>query len=347
VRGNSTISATGVTGSSEHNARISSNVGTHDLDVLNSTFSNNSTTLGGMGLQITGGGPATVNADVTNNLIEANRDVGFQVSTNAGGAGAMNVNFNSNDVLGGNAGAVSGQPGVIISSGDSEDLRARVFDNDISGSLGSALIAGPTTNSTTLASHDVTIENNRIGTASAGSGGTISVFLQGNGAATTKMALASNTIQHWAQNALRVISGEKDLVTPGLNAAAAADFTVTGNTMQDGDASRTDTISLIAGVQSGAAAQSVCADIGGAGGLSNAFGGTHGVGGGDFDLQISERFAASLRFPGFAGDGSNQTDIENFIRSRNTGNPTVALIDNAISGGAACAAPALPPGVTP
>jgi hypothetical protein len=161
------------------------------------------------------------------------------------------------------------------------------------------------------------------------------------------MAITGNSIQHWQLNALRIDTAEKDVVTPSVNQPASSDFIVTGNNMANPDAGNLDTIQLNAGLQSAAAAQTVCTDIGGAGGLANAFGGTHGAGGGDFDLQISERFSASLRFPGFVGDGSNQTDIQNFIRGRNTGNPTVALIDNPISGGAACATPTLPPAITP
>jgi hypothetical protein len=164
------------------------------------------------------------------------------------------------------------------------------------------------------------------------------------------MAITSNNVRHWQINALRIDSGEKQTVNPagtGNNLAASADFTVTGNNFNSPDGGSADTSQINAGVQSAAAAQSVCVDLGGGGSLANALGGLHGAGAGDFDLQISERFAATLRFPGFSGDGNDQSVVQAFVRARNTGNPTVALIDNGISGGSACAAPASPPSVTP
>jgi len=347
VTGTSTISGTTVTGSGEHNAQIDSGTGTHNIDVINSTFSLNRSATGGDGLQITGANAATVNADVTGSTFTQSRDAGFRF-VNTTGSPAMNVNFVNNDVTGGHPNVVPGAPGVVIATGFGTDVRARVENNDILDSNGSALILNPIPNSTDAASFEAIANNNRIGDNDADSGSIsgIGLWVQANGSGDSKIAITNNTIRHWQQNAMRVQSGERLLGgDPSTNQPGTAHVTITGNTMSNPDPSSVDTISLIAGVQSGAAAQDVCFDLGGAGALSNAFGGQAGPG--TFDLKISERFAGNLWFPGFAGDGTNQSVIETFVRSRNTGNPTVALIDNGISGGAACSQPTSPPAVTP
>jgi hypothetical protein len=353
VTGNSVISGTTVSGSGYHNANLrNTSSGTADVDVIGSTFSAPQVATGSSGLLMTGGGSAELNADVTGSLFNASRDVGFLV-TSAPGAPQIDVNFLNNDIVGDPANAVPASPGLSVGTGDASDVRVLIQNNDIINSLGKGLVLNPIPNSTTAASFDATVTNNRIGSASAdsGSGTSNAVDITGAGSGVTRMAITNNTIQHWQINALRIDSGEKEVVNPvgsPTNSVGSADFVVQGNTMSSPDSGSADTMQINVGVQSGAAAQNVCADIGGSGGgLSNAFGGQHGVNGGDFDLQISERFQGNLRFPGFVGDGSVEADIQTFIRSRNTGNPTVALIDNAISGGASCATPSLPPAVTP
>jgi hypothetical protein len=236
---------------------------------------------------------------------------------------------------------------MVLAAGDGTDVRARIENNDIVDSRGSALILNPIPNSTDPASFDAIVNNNRIGDNDANSGSDegIALWVQANGSGDSKISITNNTIKHWQQNAMRVQSGEKITAVPATNQPGTAHVTITGNIVSNPDASSVDTISLIAGVQSAAAAQDVCFDIGGAGALSNAFGGQAGAG--TADLKISERFAGNLWFPGFVGDGTDQTVIQTFVRSRNTGNPTVTLVDNGISGGAACSQPTSPPAVTP
>jgi hypothetical protein len=229
-------------------------------------------------------------------------------------------------------------------------MKAKIQGNDIVGIRGKALALNPVPSSNSGSTFEVTVDQNSIGnnTADSGSQESNAIDITAAGAATTKISVTNNAIKHWQLNALRIDSAEKEVVSPigsGNNQVASSDFIISNNVISNPDAGSLDTMQLNVGLQSGAAAQNVCANIGGLG--SNAFGGTHGAGAGDFDLQISERFNGNLRFPGFAGDGGDQTAVQTFIRNQNTGSPTVALIDNAISGGAACSAPTDPPGVTP
>jgi hypothetical protein len=343
VSGTSTISGTTISGSATHNARIVSTVGTHNIDVTGSTFSAPSIVTGSTGLQITGGNSATVNADVTGSLMQSSRDAGFLV-TSSPGSPQMNVNFLSNDIVGQPVNAVPASPGMSITTGEGTDIKTLVQNNDIVHSRGKAVILNPVPASNTGSTYDVTFESNSIGNATADSGSTESnaIDITAAGAATTRIKVNNNTIRHYQINAIRIDSAEKDIANGALNQPASSDFIVTSNLMSN-PSPGADAMQINAGLQSAAAAQNVCADIGGAGGLANTFTSAKGGGASDFDLQISERFAGNLRFPGFVGDGANQTDIQNFIRSRNNGLPTVALIDNAISGGAACSAPAAPP----
>jgi hypothetical protein len=356
VTGTSTISGTTVSGSGNHNAHITSASGTSDYDVINSVFSAPAIATGTDGLQITGSGTATVSADVTGTLINAARDVGFHV-VSLGGSPTFNVNFLNNDIVGDPANAIPASQGLDILTGTSSHLKANIDNNDITFSLGKALVLNPAPDSTGTATFDATVNGNRIGNNSAdsGSGTSNTLEVDANGSATTKVAITNNTIKHWQLNALRIDSGEKLL---GPNLAASADITVTGNSISNPDTpGNLDTMQINVGLQSAATAQNVCADYGGpatppvigspTGSLVNAFGGQHGPGAGDFDLQISERFNGVLRFPGYGGASTDQTAIQTYIRGRNTGSPTVGLIDNGIDGGAACAQPTLPPVVTP
>jgi VCBS repeat-containing protein len=351
VTGTNTIDGTTVSGSGYHNAHFRTlSGGTQDLDVTNSTFSAPLVATGAIGVLITAGGATEVNADMTGSLITASRDAGFDV-TSAPGAPQIDVNFISNDIVGDPPNAVPASLGLTVGTGDGSDTRVLVQNNDIINSLGKGLVLNPAPDSTTSSTFDATANNNRIGNSSPDSGSATSnaVDLTGAGSGTTRMAITNNTIQHWGINALRIDSGEKQPVNPigsPTNAAASSDFTIYGNSVSNADAGSADTMQINAGAQSGAAAQSVCADYGGAGGLANAFL-SPATGAGNYDLQISERFAANLRFPGFVGDGTNEADIQTYIRSRNSGNPVIALIDNGISGGSACSTPNLPPAVTP
>jgi hypothetical protein len=347
VTGTSTISGTTVTGSGEHNAQLESTTGTHNIDVIGSTFSSNNTTSGGDGLQISGGNSATVNADVTGSTMQANRDAGIRVISSTGSP-TMNVNVVNNDTFGGHPNVVPGAPGVVFATGGGTDLRARVENNDFVDSRGSGLILNPLPESLDAASFEAVVNNNRIGDndPDSGSGDGIGLWVQSNGSGDNRYDITNNTIKHWQQNAMRLQAGERLTANAATNQPGTTHMRLYGNTMSNPDAGSVDTISLITGVQSAAAATDMCFDLGGSGGAqANAFGGQAGAG--TFDLKISERFAGNLWFPGFVGDGTNQTTIENHVRARNTGNPTVLLVDNGISGGAACSAANPPPAVTP
>jgi hypothetical protein len=331
VKGPSSITNSVVTANFESNAVVkNSTSGTLDLDVSASTFSASANNIG---LQILGAGTATMNVDVVGpNTFSGNRDSEFQLQSDGATTNAtMNLNFTGNTVTGNPAVSVAGQPGIYVSPGGNTQTKARIANNTVSGTKGTAIIAGSgatTAGSTT----NVTVENNTIGTTAAGSGSQQGdgIQLSGDGSGTKRVIAKNNDVQQWANKAIRILSGD---VGGGM-----VDFTVTGNNLHNGGASRTDTIALVAGRASVAAPESVCANVGGPGAEANTFGGTAGAG--SFDMTISARFATTLNLYQY----TTGSDEQAYIRSRNNGNPTVVNIDNPLTGtNTPCTQPTLPP----
>jgi len=333
VTGSSTVSGSTITGSAENNARIENNVaGTNTLAVSGSTFSSNSTTIGSHGLELRGGSAATINANVTSSTFSANRDNAFQLATSAGSP-TLNLHFNDNTVTGGNASMLSGQPGVVVAPSQGAQTKVEIDNNQVSGTIGRAIIVNPLPGSTSTAQFDATVTDNTVGngTAFSGSAQGEGVIIRPAGDGDSRIAVRNNLIRNYAQIGLWVRAQE------GSGGTGNADVTVTGNTLTAPSGSGFEGIF----VSSGAASSDnivLCADIGGAGALANTFDAA-GTGGVD-DLAFSKRFATDIRLPGFVTGG----DLQAHIRSRNNGLPTVANYDLPLTGQAgACAGPTLPP----
>jgi hypothetical protein len=217
----------------------------------------------------------------------------------------MSLTFGGNSVTGGNAGAVSGQPGIVVAPTASATTKVLLDNNTVSGTLGRAIIVNPLPASTSSAQLDATVTNNVVGTAAAGSGSSQAEALMaragGNGHA--RFRIANNTLQHFAQVGMWLRAQE------GSGGTGTADFTVTGNTVRNPDGSGFEGIYLSSGATA-ADNMTVCADL-----STNTFAGTGTAG--FTDLGVSKRFATTLRLPGYSG-GSLQT----YIQSRNPGGPT-------------------------
>jgi hypothetical protein len=333
VTGSSSITSTTVTGSAETNARIANDAGTSSLSVTGSTFSSNSTTLGTHGLEIRGDATATINAGVTGSTFSANRDNAFQLS-NGGGSPTMNLRFNGNTVTGGNASMLSGQPGIVVAPTAGAQTKVEIDDNQVSGTLGRAIVVNPLPGSTSSAQFDATVTDNTIGTGAAFSGSAQGegMVARGAGDGDSRFAIRNNLIRNYAQIGLWLRSQE------GSGGTGNADYTVTGNTISNPSGSGFEGIFVSSGAASGDN-MTVCADIGGAtAALENTFDAA-GTGGVD-DIAFSRRFLTDLRLPGYTTGG----DLTTYVRGRNNGTPTVANYDLALTGQpGACAQPALPP----
>jgi large repetitive protein len=332
VRGTAAITSSTISGSAEDNVRWENDGGSVGLTMTGSTISNNSATTGADGLLFRGGGNATMTALITGNTFLHNRDDGFQLANSTPSTAQMNATFSNNTVTQG-VNNVPNNAAVSISGGSSADTKVKMDNNDLSGSLGSALILNPGPDSTAAASYDAIITNNDIGTATAGSGSENGIGIWGRSAGNgvNRFEIRNNTIQHFQQQGMYLYGNE--------GTGQQTDYTVTGNTISNPDDNVHFRVLLEAGSTSGDSTD-VCVDFGGAGALAN----TVASGATSADIGIGRDFAGSvLTLRDYAGEPAS---LATYFNSRNTGSPgaLTAILSNLYPAGspAACALPATP-----
>jgi hypothetical protein len=208
-------------------------------------------------------------------------------------------------------------------------------NNTVSGTIGTAVILNPLPATTGTADSHFIFENNTIGLAGVpGSGSSTGFGLSARpaGDGDAKFLIRNNTIRNYAQHGMRLLAQDGD-------GGGAADFILTNNTISDpsGGVNSFEGIYLQAGSISTDNTQ-VCADIGGTTpALFNTFAGTGQNG--TPDLAISTRFGTDIRMPGF----TTGSDVQNYIRGRNNGLPTVQVYDDPVTGTTTpCTAPTAP-----
>ncbi|WP_338089663.1 Ig-like domain-containing protein [Nocardioides lijunqiniae] len=339
VSGAVTVTDTVVTGSAETNARVANDSGsTTSLAVTGSTFSSSSTAFGAHGLEVRPDGDATVNTTVRSSTFAANRDAGFLLA-NTGGSPTMTLTMSGSTVTGGNAGAVSGQPGIVVTPTAEAQTTVLINGNDITGTNGSAVVINPLAGSTSAARIDATVTGNRIGdaTASSDSAQGAGLVLRAAGDGDARFAVRDNTIRAFAQEGILVRALD------GSGGTAEVAVTLTGNVLSAPGRSDVWEGIFVGAGSLGTDNAVVCADIGGPGTLENSFVGT-GTGPAGFvapDIAFSERFDAQLRLPGFDGNAGN---LATYVQNRNAGAPTVQSYDEALDAQVgACAQPVRPP----
>lgn len=183
-----------------------------------------------------------------------------------------------------------------------------------------------------------TFSSNTIGvTGIAGSGSATGngLFFSFTGGGTITSALANNQIRNYGGNA-----GIYDDNTDGTY---AVNLTMTGNTATEPGSSAFAGLALTAGAPGSSDNIDVCAQIGGAGALSNNFSTGDPTDSNDIILGVSTG-ASSMRLPGYAG--STLANVETFVFGNNnfSGTAVVAYVDPPataanFSGGAACPTP--------
>jgi hypothetical protein len=242
----------------------------------------------------------------------------------------MNVTFTGNDVVQG-VNNVPNNAAVTVSPGSSSDLKFKMDDNDLSGSLGSALILNPGPDSTSAASYDAIVTNNRIGTAAVDSGSVNGIGIWGRAAGNgvNRFEIRNNTIQHFQQQGMYLRANE--------GVGQVTDYTVTGNSVINPDSTGIR-VFLEAGATAGDSTD-MCADFGGSTAAlrntvdSNA---TNDIGTSDHSGP------STLTLRDYTAGG----DLATYFNSRNTGTPGPL---SALGGGtpagspSPCALPTTPP----
>jgi len=350
LTGTATIGSSTFTGSAENNASIINATGSLNLTVTGSTFSNTSTLTGNDGIHLDSNDTSGITVSVTSSTFNHNRGDHFQLATNASASGTNSITF-SNNTLTGDRGSTHGGTdlggGVTINTDASSDTSFMISNNNLQGAVDSALKVDLGTNSTAGGTLSGTISGNTIGTAATADSGSaqtngISATLQGSG--TETVAITNNTIRQYNLNGINVLTR---LGAPTMNA------TITGNTVANPGAFALNGIFVNAGASStgnggGPDAGSVCAGIGGAGALANSItlsGKNDPLDPTTTDFRVRQRFATTVRLPGYAGAAGDTTAVIVFIKTNNgvtpTGSATAAFptTGGGFVGGAACPTP--------
>jgi hypothetical protein len=337
VTGTSSITQTSVTGSADDNANWGNDGNnTLALTVSKSRFADNSATTGADGLHLTGGSSSpTMTASIHDNAFIHNRDDGFQFTTSTPSTAQLNITFNDNDIVQG-VNNVPNNAGIQTGPGSNSDTRFKLDNNDLTGSLGSAVILNPGPDSTNQASYDAIVSNNAIGngTVDSGSVSGIGLWARSAGNGVNRYSITNNVIQNYQQQGMYLYGNE--------GTGQQTSYTVTGNTIgtQDGSAL---VLFLEAGSVSGDS-NTVCFDVGGAGALANTiFDRPAGN-----DIGVATAGTSTMKLVNYSGGalaGGSSAALAAYFTGRNSPNTLTATAANAFTPvtAASCAQPTAPP----
>lgn len=182
------------------------------------------------------------------------------------------------------------------------------------------------------------IHNNPITVANGRPTDAIVVFNAGAGA--LKLAITNNVIDYaGTQRAILIQSGQ--------DGSGSLDTTVTGNSVDielDGVGNAVAGILAQTAITGPGNTSSLCADIGGAGGLSNTF--THSLGGAlaAGDIRVRQRNDGTVRLPGYGGGATDTAAVVAYLNGRNVevSSSTATANSTGFAGGGACQQPVFP-----
>ncbi len=284
-----------------------------NVTVTGSTFTGAANT----GFHFGGSGDSTLNATVTQSTFSANQDVGFRMHSNNGDVTRQTLKFDDNNVSGGNAGAVPGRPQISINSdgGDSStsNVKVTINNNRIRSGAGSEIILNTAANATSAATFDATVTNNLINDAQPGAadplvdgGAGIHGWAHGDGK--TRMAIRNNTVENWGVRAMELSHND---------GTGTADYTVSGNTLKNPDASNNiyEGIYAFSGGLAGDTSD-VCIDMDG-NEMDETI--TAATPNGIDDLTFDRYAGAQLRFAGHYSTVVSQ--LQTYLRSVNAPSP--------------------------
>jgi hypothetical protein len=257
----------------------------------------------------------------------------------AGDGAQLDVAFTGNVLNGGHPAAQAQGVSIGTLSGEfTGSVRYDVADNTINGAITYAVLAelGP---SAPAAAFTGSVRGNVIGSpgvplsCSAQASG-IAVHARGRGTHTA--AVTGNTLRRCFDRGIFSEAGNGD---------GTLNLTVTGNTVAEVEASSGHGFFLNAGTHGlntlGAAdSHTVCLSLGGAGSLANAL--THGTNAWT-DYGLAQRFATTVRLPGYEGASDDTGAVTAFVSARNgnaSGDVQAAVPpEGGYVGGTACPQP--------
>jgi methionine-rich copper-binding protein CopC len=298
--------------------------------ISNSTFDGNSAGPNGLqGMQLeTFGVGTTATVTATTSIFSDNFNTGWQAQANSGST--LTAHVTNSDMTNNNA-------AMIIQASSGGTLITNIDNNDtVTGPLsGSGAISVKTDGNSTMTA---TIQNNRIGNASVGSGaacggGCVGIFVNPRQGGFMDLQIIGNTIQHVDARAISVDTGELHSGVWGK-----ADVVITGNLIRLPDApDPLQAINLTAGIGEAGEASCLAATVGGtvnpgvwpstAANAMNRIEGDWAASITGNELRLRRRAGNTFHLPGLVGDPLAWITARNSVTSANGTN--FAIVNDA------------------
>jgi hypothetical protein len=334
LTGTAAVSNSNISGGFADNFRVVNTAGTlNRITFTTVTFGDNNATNGNDSLTLESQNAAVLNVSVLNSIFTGARGDLFQLNMLANSS--SDLVFTGNTLSNNHPGIATGGGGVTISGGDNTTaggitLTYNISSNTFRDAVGHAVLIVKSTDPGTMSG---TFNGNTIGVQAISDSGSFSgdgIKLQNAGLGTVKANITNNQIFQFNNFGIELITGG------GATAFAGTLSTnITGNTVQTvgtqaGPAGfPTNGIQLNAGTVPGDT-YIVCANIGGAGALSNTISGT-GQNGGQ-DIRVRQRQLTTLRLPTYPGANNDNAAVVTFLGGRNS--LLTASATNNVAGGA-------------
>ncbi|HEX6371294.1 MAG TPA: Ig-like domain-containing protein [Longimicrobium sp.] len=334
LTGSAAITSSTVSGGFENNVTVVNTGGVLDRIVLSgTTVGPNGTLTGDDGLRIEATGAAVVNVSLLNSAFTSARGDLFQLLLL--GTSTSDLVITGTTFSNAHPAITAGGGGVTVGSGGGANptFTYAISGNSFRDALGTALVVRKGAGTGSFAG---TIANNVIGVAAVANSGSA----QGSGIDASTVGGGVHTVAITG-NQIRQYNNMGILLTAGTAASGgngALNATVTGNTIANPGTLGSlpmNGIHLNAGTNTGDA-HPVCLAVSG-----NSLTGSGALGGTDFRLR--QRFATTVRLPGYADTNTNTAAVVTFVSGQNGGASGTASVTvppgGGFVGGAACPQP--------
>ncbi len=348
LSGSSAITNSDIRGGRLDNLRIDNSSGTLNLTISGSTFRDTSAAVGSDNIFIEVDTSATAFISVTGSTFAATGGdhINLSLLNNAIG----HLTFTGNTLTGGHAIGL-GQGIFVFGAAWDGTCRYNISNNAMSGTRqGHAIHTNKGSGTGTM---EGTISGNTIGISGVAESGAsessgITVASRGAGGVHTAV-VSNNTIRQFDEFGINLEVGEDGGAIP--SSSSTLNVTITGNNISEPGPNALHGIHLNSGILV-TDDNTSCADIGGAGGLSNNVPNAANEGNGGSDIRPRQRQGTRVNMPGYGGTAFDNAAVNAYIAGRNTTTTVSTSSNNNGStandgffntpGGAPCAQPTAP-----
>jgi Ca2+-binding RTX toxin-like protein len=355
LTGSGAITSCLIEGGFEDNLNVVNTSGSlNRLTISGTTFGFNSAAGGNNNLTFDAqNAGTTLNFTLKSSLIRGSHIDWLNAAANSGSTmdavigGPLPADGNSFDNLGANAFAGPLPNGNRLVTGSIGNMTLDIRNNTLKGSLGEAIRVRSSAAGALTGTMNARVRNNTIGVAATANSGSMSgsgVFVFGDGGSDMNVAVTNNSIFQYNFHGISLQFGDE------INNGAIYNATVTGNTINTPGTllNNFNGIELNNGTIAATDDFTSCVDIGGAGVGNNVTNSGKGAAApNNVDIRLRQRFATTVRLPGYVGPARDNTDsdvaeVATYLAGRNT---LATAAGNSVTtgggyiGGAACTAP--------